>query len=116
MLENLLLYITACFNIGALHIFKVGRMVLRNDRRRFWWAESLRLRVGDFCCGVFRSDKTFGVKDMVSDLGVFRTGVAPRWPGEGGWIQRLMNVSRKALGRLDAGHRRGHSQILTTAP
>ena len=66
--------------LGALHVFNVGRMVHCNDRRRFRWVvvESLRLEIGDFGCGGFRSDKTFGVADMVPDLGVFGTGVPGR--------------------------------------
>jgi len=54
--------------------------MLRNSRQRFWWTivERLRLEVGDFGCGGFQSDKTFGVVDMVPDLGVFRMEGSPR--------------------------------------
>ena len=42
------------------------------------WAivESLRLGVGDFGCGG-SGVKSFGMSDMVSDLGIFGMGVAP---------------------------------------
>ena len=52
--------------------------MLRNSKRRFQRAivESLKLRVGDFSCGEFQSDKAFGVADIVPDFGIFRTGVA----------------------------------------
>ena len=58
----------------------MGKMVLRNGMQRFRWAvvESLGLGVGYFGCGGFRSDKPFGVVDMVPDLGVFRMEGSPR--------------------------------------
>ena len=58
---NLLPYITARFNIGALHVFKVGRMMLRNDRRRFRWnvIESLWFEVG-----TFRSERASSERDL----------------------------------------------------
>ena len=53
MLKNLLSCIVAHFNVGALHVFNVGRMVLRNGRGRSWWTDDrgIRLRVGDFWTG-----------------------------------------------------------------
>jgi len=44
MSENLMPCITACFNVQALHIFDMGRMVLRDGGRRFQW---LLLRASD---------------------------------------------------------------------
>ena len=35
---NLLSCIITHFNVGMLHVFNVGRMMLHNGRRRFWWA------------------------------------------------------------------------------
>ena len=76
MLENLLSCIIACFNVGALHVLHVRDDVLRNGRRRFRWVviESLRLGIGDFGCERLRSDKAFGVTDMVPDLRLFGRG------------------------------------------
>ena len=57
------------------------------------------------------------VADMVSDLGVFATRVAPGRAGEEedpGWIHGLVDVSRKALGSLDTCHHHDHGQTLTT--
>jgi len=49
MSGNLLSCIIIRFNVGALNVFNVGRIVLHNDRQRFQWAivESLELGVGD---------------------------------------------------------------------
>ena len=62
----------------------MGRMVLRNGRRRFQWAvvESFGLGVEDFGCGGFWTDKAFRVVNMVLDLGIFKMGVAPERPGD----------------------------------
>jgi len=54
---------------------------------------------------------------MVSDLGVFGTGIAPRWLDVVealGWTQGVVNFSRKVFGSWDTCHHRGHCQILTT--
>jgi len=75
MSGNPLQCITARFNVDALHVFSVGKMVLRNDIWRFQWVvEGFRLGVGDFSCEGFQSDKAFVVADMVSDWGVFERG------------------------------------------
>ena len=60
--------------------------MLRNGRWIFRWAviESLRLGVGDFSCGRFRTDKTFRVEDMVPNLGVFGMRGSPRKVRRGG--------------------------------
>jgi len=51
--------ITTRFNVEALYVFNVERMVQSNDKRRFWWVvvESLGLGVGDFGCGGLQRDK-----------------------------------------------------------
>ena len=112
MSRNLLPCIIALFNVRVLHIFNMGRMALHNERWRFRWAviDSLKLGVGDFGCGQFQNDKAFGLSDLVSDLSVFGIGVAPGRRGEAKdprWIQKLVNVSKRALGSLNTCHHHG---------
>ena len=80
MSGNLLSCIIARFNVGCYTSSTWERMVLRNGRWRFRWVvvESVRFEVGNFGCGGFRSDKTFGAANIIPDLSVFGTGVARR--------------------------------------
>ena len=134
MLENLLLCITVRFNIRVLHVFNVEMMVMRNDRRRFQYSlvESLWLGVRAFWSGrisewkgprnrgrwlhdgrIFETEADFEKVECGGYGSGFMSSerrVVPRRPGEAGalgWIKRLVGVSGKALGSLDACHDRG---------
>ena len=64
MLGNLLSCIIVRFNVAALHVFNMERMVLRNGRQKFHWAivESLWFEVGALV------EKDLGVVDDGSGM------------------------------------------------